>query len=236
MPQKVDLYDYLRFKKSIPHSSNYPVITNVQASASGLITWTTDVASTSQVYYGVVPYLGFVTPYDSALVTSHSVQLSSLTLNTRYYFKVLSFRSDALSISDLYSFVFTNVFGTYTVSNLTTDTSFDADDTSLDEMANVLGSLITLFQTGTTVTSTFSATNVTTTRSFDANDMSLDTLADVIGTLIADLSATGITANAYTPSNVTTTTLIDATNTSLDEISDVLGSLLATLQGIGAIQ
>jgi hypothetical protein len=106
MPLKVDLYDYLRFKKSIPHSSNYPVISNVQATASGLITWNTDIASTSQVQYASMPILGPFTPFDSSLVTIHSVQLSGLTDLVTYYFRVQSFYLDALSISDLYSFVF----------------------------------------------------------------------------------------------------------------------------------
>lgn len=105
MPQKVDLYDYLRFKKSIPHPSNYPRITNVQATETGLITWDTDVASTSQVLYGVVPYMGFLSDYDATYVTSHSVQLQNLLPDTRYYFKVQSFRFDALSISHLFTFV-----------------------------------------------------------------------------------------------------------------------------------
>lgn len=107
MPQKVDLYDYLRFKKSIPHLSNYPIISNVVVSGSGLVTWDTDVPSTSQVFYGVVPYFGFNTPYDSSLVTSHTVVLSGLSVGVLYYLKVQSFNKDALSISDLYTFIFT---------------------------------------------------------------------------------------------------------------------------------
>lgn len=98
-------------RKTPPHASYYPIISNVQASAGGLITWTTDIPSTSQVRYGVVPYLGFETTQDATLTTSHSVQLSGLTASTRYYFKVLSFYWDSLSISDLYSFLFTNVSG-----------------------------------------------------------------------------------------------------------------------------
>lgn len=93
---------YLPFKKSIPHASSYPIITNVVATSAGLITWTTDVASTSQVLYGTLPLLGLSTTQDSTLVTSHSVQLSGLSSGTYYYFKVQSFNKDALSISDLY--------------------------------------------------------------------------------------------------------------------------------------
>lgn len=97
---------YLPFHKSIPHASNYPIITNVAATSGGLVTWTTNIASTSQVLYGTLPLLGLSTSQDSTLVTSHSVQLSGLTDGVRYYFRVQSFFSDALSISDLYTFQF----------------------------------------------------------------------------------------------------------------------------------
>lgn len=106
MPEKVDLYSYTRFHKTIPHQSNYPIISNVLISATGLVTWTTDIASTSQVLYGLTPYLGALSTYDSTLVTSHSVQLSGITGGLLYYLKVQSFYSDALSISDLYTFIY----------------------------------------------------------------------------------------------------------------------------------
>lgn len=106
MPNKIDyIYWHYYPRKTKPHASFYPIISNVQATSSGIITWTTDIASTSQVFYGLVPYLGFNTSYDSTLVTSHSVQLLGLTVGLIYYFKVQSFYWDSLSISDLYSFV-----------------------------------------------------------------------------------------------------------------------------------
>ncbi len=132
--------------------------------------------------------------------------------------------------------VIVSPFSSYTVSNVSNITSFDADDTTLDEIASVLGSLIILFQTGTTITSSFSATNVTPTYSYDATNTSLDELADVLGTLIASLTATGTSSDAYTVSNVTTAVSFDATNTTLTEIAFVLGSVLATLRGAGNIQ
>lgn len=109
---KIDyLYWHYYPRKTKPHASFYPVISNVSATAAGVITWTTDIPSTSQVKYGVVPYLGFETSRDSTLVTSHSVALAGLTTNTLYYFKVLSFYWDSLSISDLYTFLFTSIVG-----------------------------------------------------------------------------------------------------------------------------
>lgn len=93
-------------KKRLQHQSNYPRISNVQATTLGLITWTTDIASTSQVHFGTSPLLAVFTSFDGTLVTNHSVQLTGLTSGVLYYFRVQSFFSDALSISDLYTFQF----------------------------------------------------------------------------------------------------------------------------------
>lgn len=131
--------------------------------------------------------------------------------------------------------VSTNPFSFYSVSNVTTTTTYDADSTSLDELANVLGTLIALFKTGTTVTSSFTVSNVTTDRSFSATSTSLDELADVLGSIIASLAATGTSTDIYTPTNVTTTISFDATSTSIDEIANVIGSVIATLQGVGKL-
>jgi hypothetical protein len=95
---------YLPFKKGPPTASHYPVISNVQITPQGLVTWLTDIPSTSQVHYGLTPNLGPYTPYDATLVTSHSVQLTGLTDGVLYYLRVQSFYLDSLSISDLYTF------------------------------------------------------------------------------------------------------------------------------------
>jgi len=89
--------------KSRPHPSYYPVISNLSVGPQGLVTWTTDIASTSQVFYGKNVTLGLSTTTDPALVTSHSVQLQGLLSGT-YYLKALSYFIDSLTTSDLYSF------------------------------------------------------------------------------------------------------------------------------------
>lgn len=235
MPIKIDYQE--KFHKTLQHRSNYPVITNVVVTAAGLVTWTTDIPSTSQVVYGTNIYLGLMSPYDSTLVTSHSVQLTGLADGTTYYLKVQSFYLDALSISDLYTFrTVAGLFSGYSTLNVTTTYTFDASNSSLDTLANVVGTLIALFQTGTTVTSSFSISGVTTDRSFNAIDTSLDELSNVIGSLITDLQATGTTANVYTETNVTTTQSFNALDTSLEEQAFVIGSIMATLRGAGIIQ
>jgi lysophospholipase L1-like esterase len=71
-----------------------PVITNVAASnlgtTSAVITWNTDVPSTSQVNYGTTPSYGFSSPLDSTVTTTHSVTLTGLLPGTQYDFQVVS--------------------------------------------------------------------------------------------------------------------------------------------------
>ena len=60
---------------------------------SATISWTTDIASTSRVRYGVYPFLtDSVTEEEdvSSLVTSHSVSLTNLAVNKSYLFEVAS--------------------------------------------------------------------------------------------------------------------------------------------------
>ncbi|MEK7091703.1 MAG: PKD domain-containing protein [Patescibacteria group bacterium] len=83
-------------------------ITNVQAgnltATSVTITWTTNLPATSRVIYDTASHAGTIDPAtggpnygyvnsttaDSALVTSHSVVVSGLSANTKYYFRVIS--------------------------------------------------------------------------------------------------------------------------------------------------
>lgn len=72
-----------------------PTITNVTASTvsdnSATITWDTiDELSTSQVVYGVSPTYGSQTTEDTTLTYQHSVVLTGLERETKYYYKVIS--------------------------------------------------------------------------------------------------------------------------------------------------
>lgn len=112
MPDKASyVYWHFSTKKHRTHKSYYPVISNVQSTPTGLITWTTDIPSTSQVHFGTTPLLAVFSPFDGTLVTSHSVQLSGLTANILYYFRVQSFYLDSISISDLYTFLYNPITG-----------------------------------------------------------------------------------------------------------------------------
>jgi chitodextrinase len=68
-------------------------------STSAIILWTTDQLTTSQVQYGTTTSYGTVTPLDAALTTSHSVNLSGLSANTTYHYRVISRDAAANSIA-----------------------------------------------------------------------------------------------------------------------------------------
>jgi len=70
-----------------------PAISKVSLSvtSSGVaIGWTTNEPSDTQVQYGLTRSYGSLTPRNTALVTSHSQVINSLTPNTWYYFRLRS--------------------------------------------------------------------------------------------------------------------------------------------------
>jgi len=71
-----------------------PVISNVRTAnvqaTNAQILWDTDEAATSRVEYGLTTSYGSATTEDSALVTAHTVQLTGLTANTVYHYRVIS--------------------------------------------------------------------------------------------------------------------------------------------------
>ncbi len=78
-----------------------PIISNVLAgartSSSAVITWTTDVPSTSAVDFGTTLSYGQSSPVDPTLTTSHRVTLSGLASETQYHYRVSS--TDAAGIT-----------------------------------------------------------------------------------------------------------------------------------------
>ena len=86
-----------------------PVISSVSAfdisSAQATITWATNVASDSQVDYGLTTAYGSSTPLNSSLLTAHAVTLTGLLATIPYHYRVKS--SDAagnLAVSDDFTF------------------------------------------------------------------------------------------------------------------------------------
>jgi hypothetical protein len=71
-----------------------PQITNVRvtdiSNTLAIVRWTSDVPSTSQVYYGETPALGSISPLDGDMVLEHQVPILGLNAFTDYYFDVES--------------------------------------------------------------------------------------------------------------------------------------------------
>lgn len=92
-----------------PPDTTAPVISGVTisdiTSADATIIWITDEAATSRIEYGTNSSYGIPGNLDSNLVTSHRVQLSGLTSNNTYYFRVHSVdQAGNNGISQGYSF------------------------------------------------------------------------------------------------------------------------------------
>jgi hypothetical protein len=77
-----------------PASTNPPVISNVQVTSvtqtSAVISWATDIPSSSQVNYGTSSSYTSSTTLDPTLETSHSTTLTALSAGTIYHFEVVS--------------------------------------------------------------------------------------------------------------------------------------------------
>jgi hypothetical protein len=70
-----------------------PVVSNVSAAPTtngATVTWTTDEASNSQVFYGLTTSYGSSSTLDTGLITNHSTILSGLTPSTLYHYMVVS--------------------------------------------------------------------------------------------------------------------------------------------------
>ena len=83
-------------------TTNSVVISNISSTTtetSATIKWTTNLASSSKVDYGLTSNLGSSTLENTNLTTSHSVFITGLTKATKYYFKVYSKNSAGLETS-----------------------------------------------------------------------------------------------------------------------------------------
>ena len=94
-----------------------PAISGVNVSSitttGATVSWTTDVASTSQVEYGTTTAYGTLTTLNATLVTSHSQGLSGLTAGTLYHYRVHSKNSSGVeSISGDFAFSTNNTADT----------------------------------------------------------------------------------------------------------------------------
>ena len=78
-----------------------------------MVTWTTNLAASSQVVYGPTTDYGQATTYNGTMVTSHSVTLTNLTTGVQYHYKCQSRLADGTAVT-------------------TPDATFSTDETSSD--------------------------------------------------------------------------------------------------------
>jgi len=100
-----------------------PVISNISSSSitdeTATITWATNEAATSRVEYGTTASYGSQTTLDSTLETSHSVDLSGLSSNTTYHYRVKSKDAADNERISADSFFSTANYSTYTSTDST---------------------------------------------------------------------------------------------------------------------
>jgi len=98
------------FTTQAPPDTTPPVISGVGSSgvtsSAATINWTTNEASNTQVDYGTTTSYGSSSPLNTALVTSHSASLNSLSANTLYHYRVKS-RDAAGNLATSRDFTFT---------------------------------------------------------------------------------------------------------------------------------
>jgi hypothetical protein len=110
----------------------------------------------------------------------------------------------------------------FTVTNLVSDFILDVDSTTLNEVAMVLGGLVTGFTA--VPLAGYTITGETPLRTLDCAAVTLNQLADVLGSVIEDLAASNI--GNYTVTNLIPDRGYDATSTSLTEMAHVLGTFI----------
>jgi hypothetical protein len=120
----------------------------------------------------------------------------------------------------------TSTTGAFTVTGIALTRTLDLSDASINDLANLLGTLIYDIQEGIYDGSTYTLTNGSTDRAFDADATTLNELLNVLGTSITDNTGTAFVASGYTVSNHTLDWTLNCANTSLNEIADVLATVL----------
>ncbi len=117
--------------------------------------------------------------------------------------------------------------GVFTITNITLTRTIDLSDFSLDELADVLGTMIYDMQESTWDPSLYTFSNSSEDRTLDCDDAGgRDEAADVLATIVSDSDAGTLNPGDYSFSNVTDRFSLDCDDASLFEISDVIATLL----------
>src|SRR5207253_621056 len=92
------------------------------------ITWTTSEPSSSEVQYGIRSDFGSSSGVQSALVSNHMIELSSLTPDTGYYYRIVSSTASRQYISSKFFFATTNHVMTNHIFDITTSWRYTTEN------------------------------------------------------------------------------------------------------------
>lgn len=116
--------------------------------------------------------------------------------------------------------------GTFTVTNITLMRSLNVSEATINDAANLLGTLIYDIQEGSYDGTAYTITNAETDRTIDASAFSLTELLNVIATLIAGNLGTAVSYAGFTITNDDSDYVLDCNETSLNELVNVLGTTM----------
>ncbi|MCI0534917.1 MAG: phosphodiester glycosidase family protein, partial [Verrucomicrobiales bacterium] len=105
------------FAKPLPGFIND--VAAVPDDTTARITWTTVEPATSEVQYGLTSDLGNSSGVQSALVSSHALQLNGLTPDTGYYYRIISSTDSEQYVSSNFFFATTNYVTTNHIFGIT---------------------------------------------------------------------------------------------------------------------
>jgi YVTN family beta-propeller protein len=194
------------------------------------VSWSTDVAASTQLNYGVTPSLGTLTPVQATLTSSHGVVLSNLIPGTTYYFVAQSQGANgATGYSTTYSYTTSGTAPAPIISNIQASASGNSATitwtTDQATTSQVNYGLTTSYSASSTVNATLTTnhsvtvTNLlpSTTYNFDVISANVNNLASTSANVTFPTGPTiiGVTAGSVTTNAAIITWTTDEPSTSV---------------------
>jgi hypothetical protein len=220
------------FLTSTPAPTISAITVSSITTTGATITWTTDLASSSQVYYGTSTAYGLQSTLNSTLVTAHSVVLTGLIAGTTYDFEVTSTNSPggtSLSTNQTFATLTTPPFITNVVATAVSPTSETitwTTDQNSSSVVNYGGSIAygsSASGAGGVMSHTVTITGLTlgTTYQFDVSSTNASNQTGTTGNFSFLTLTPAPTISAVTATAVTTTTATITWTTDLNSSSTV---------------